>query len=110
MEKALDNAAVRDWYRSKLKEIPELVDKTLPLEEQAKQAFELRNFIRTQARDMMIDEDARAKLDQNQPNRDFEGLLKDKMQRKGLTKKQALRDIIGTANKSNRRVDEEFGL
>jgi len=110
MDQLLDNASARAWYREKLREIPAQVDKKLSLEEQARQAFDLRNQYRTQTRDMMADTAARHKLDHESPHWEFEALVQDKMRRKGFTRNQALRDIIGTASKTNSGIDRSLGF
>lgn len=47
------NKEVRLWYKSHDERIPDLIDKTLSLEDQARQAHSLRNQYRTQARELM---------------------------------------------------------
>lgn len=106
----LSNQEVREWYVSHVTAISDSIDNSLPLEEQAKLAFEARNSLRTQAREMMLDSDTRAMLDEKRPNRTFDELLKDKMDRKGMSKEEALLDIYHTATKSNEKVNKLFGL
>lgn len=107
---SLSDLNVRLWYKEKDANIINLLDKNLPLEEQAKKACELRNTYRTQARDLMKDQEKRKQLDAESPNKDFETLLKDKMERKGLSKEEALKDIINTSGKTNKTVDKSLGL
>lgn len=106
----LSNVEVRKWYLAHDKTIPDLIDKTLPLEQQARQACKLRNEFRTQARDLMINQNERKQLDITDPNRSFEELLSDKMQRKNLTREQAIEDIISTATKTRKSVNKSLGL
>lgn len=106
----LGNTAVRKWYKDSISKIPDSIDKTLPTEDQAKQAFESRNRIRTEARNLMADEATRKKLDQEHPNKTFEELVESKMKRKGMTREEAIRDILETATKSNANVDKELGI
>ena len=106
----MGNTEVRKWYKDSIANIPDSIDKTLPLEEQARQAFEARNSIRTQARNMMADEETRKKLDKEKPNKTFEELIESKMKRKGMTREEAIKDILETATKSNVDVDKELGL
>ena len=106
----LSNQEVREWYVSHVAGISDTIDNNLPLEEQARLAFESRNSLRTQAREMMMDVDARAMLDEKRPNRTFEELLRDKMERKGMTEEEALLDIYQTATKTNETVNKLFGL
>ena len=106
----LGNVDVRKWYKDSISKIPDSIDKTLPVEDQAKQAFEARNRIRTEARKMMADEETRKKLDEERPNKTFEELIESKMKRKGMTREEAIQDILETATKSNANVDKELGL
>ena len=46
---SLSNVEARKWYLEQEAKIPNMIDKSLSLEEQAKQAFNLRNKFRTQA-------------------------------------------------------------
>ena len=105
-----DNKSVREWYIEQASKIPALIDKTLPVEEQAKQAFEARNEIRTEARKMMVDEETRKKLDKERPNKTFEELVESKMKRKGMTREEAILDILKTATKTNSDVNKELGV
>ena len=82
----------------------------LPIEQQARQAFEARNRIRTEARSFMADEVTRILLEKERPNKTFEELLSSKMKRKGMTRDEAIRDIYDTATKTNANVNRELGL
>lgn len=106
----LDNVAVRAWYLERVSKIIAGIDRNLPIEEQARQAFEARNQLRTEAREMMADESTRAKLDKERPNKTFEELIESKMKRKGMTREEAIRDILETATKTNEDVNKELGL
>lgn len=55
----LDNKLVREWYIYHDSLIPSLIDKSKTLEEQARQACELRLTYRTQARELMGDKKAK---------------------------------------------------
>lgn len=109
-KKKLDNTAVRKWYISQVEAIKNAIDKSLPIEDQARQAFEARNRIRTEARNMMADEETRKLLDKEKPNKTFEELIESKMKRKGMTREEAIRDILETATKTNEDVNKELGL
>ena len=106
----LGNADVRKWYISEVESIKNSIDKSLPIEEQARQAFEARNRIRTEARNMMADEETRKLLDKERPNKTFEELIESKMKRKGMTREEAIFDILETATKTNEDVNKELGL
>lgn len=106
----LSDRAVRKWYKYHDEQIPNLIDRTKSLEDQARQACELRNLHRTQARDLMRDQEARKRLDQTDPNRTFKELVEDKIKRKGLTREQAYEDILKTATKTRKSVNKSLGL
>lgn len=90
--------------------IPDLIDKSSSIEKQAREAFELRNSFRTITRDMMKDQKTRKELDKSDPNKTFEELLESKMKRKGLTREEAIADILRTATKTRNSVNKKLGL
>ena len=106
----LGNSEVRKWYLDSVSRIPDSIDSSLPMLEKAKKAFEARNIIRTEARNMMADEKTRKLLEQERPNKTFEELIKSKMERKGMTREEAIEDIYKTATKTNANVNKELGL
>lgn len=105
-----DNTTVRRWYIDQVSHITDSIDPSLPIAERARQAFEKRNSIRRQARDMMADEDIRKKLDKERPEKTFEELVESKMKRKGMTREEAIEDIYKTATKTNENVNKELGI
>src|SRR5690606_12651172 len=68
----LSNVEARIWYLKNEANISTLVDKTLPIKEQAKQAFNLRNEFRTKARDLMADRKKAADFEITDPNLTWE--------------------------------------
>ena len=106
----LGNTEVRRWYVDRVSKIAEGIDKSLPMEDQARQAFEARNRLRTEARNMMADEETRKMLDSLRPNKTFEELVESKMKRKGLTREEAIQDVYDTATKTNADVNKELGI
>ncbi len=110
MKGKLSDREARRWYLEQDKRIPDLIDKNLSLEEQARQACELRNKFRTQTRDLMADQEKRKQLDKDEPNKSFEELLDQKMKNKNLSREEAIKDIIKTATKTRKAVNEELGL
>lgn len=104
------NTDVRKWYIDSVSRIPDSIDPSLPMYEKALKAFEARNRIRTQARNMMADEETRKKLEKERPNKTFEELIQSKMKRKGMTREEAIADIYETATKTNADVNKELGL
>ena len=107
---ALDNKTVREWYIYQSEWIHSQISTELPIEERARQAFELRNQYRRQARDLMADQELRERLDREKPMREWESIVADKMRRKGMSRQEAVEDIYRTAIKSNEGVNKKFGL
>lgn len=106
----LSDRAVRKWYKYHDEQIPSLIDKTKTIEEQARQACEMRNQNRTNARDLMRNQEARRRLDITDPNKSFEELVKHKMSNKGMSREEAVKDILVTATKTRKSVDNSLGL
>ena len=106
----MSDRAVRKWYLKHEAMIPSLVDNRLPIEEQARKVFGLRNLHRTQARDLIYGQKLWAKLDETDPNFTFEELIESKMRRKGLTREEAVLDILKTATKTRKSVNKSLGL
>lgn len=105
-----DNKAVREWYISSIEKIHDSIDQSLPMEEKARQAFDMRNRIKTEARNMMKDQKLRASLDAGDTKSSFEKLVVSKMERKGMTRTEAIEDVYNTAVKSNKDVNKELGI
>ena len=99
----MSDRAVRKWYLKHEAMIPSLVDNRLPIEEQARKVFGLRNLHRTQARDLIYGQKLWAKFT-------FEELIESKMRRKGLTREEAVLDILKTATKTRKSVNKSLGL
>lgn len=108
---ALDNKTVREWYIYQSEWIHSQISTELPIEERARQAFELRNQYRRQARDLMADQELRRKLDREDPVWTWEALIAHKMQKRpGISREDAVRLIYESAVRSRRSVNEKFGL
>lgn len=105
-----DNQHIREWYYANVSDIPNQINKNLPLDEQAKQAFELRNKYKHQARTAMTDTETAEMLEKKHPAPTFDELVESKMKRKGMTREEAIKDILKTASKTNEDVNKEFGL
>lgn len=105
-----DNQHIREWYYANVSDIPNQIDKSKPIYEQAKQAFELRNKYKHEARLAMSDKYTLEMLEKKRSVLTFAELLHDKMTRKNMTDKEALEDILKTASKTNADVNKEFGL
>ena len=75
-----------------------------------KQAFELRNKYKRQARIAMSDIETVERLEKKKPVPTFEEMLKHKIEDKHMTEEEALKDILKTASKTNADVNKEFDL
>lgn len=106
----ISNLAVREWYVEHDKRIPRMIDKKAPVEDQARQAFDLRNKYKLEARNMMRDQAERAELDAATPLTSFEEFIQSKMERKGLTRSEALADTVKTSTKTNKKVNNTLGV
>ncbi|MCD8090347.1 MAG: hypothetical protein LUD81_06965, partial [Clostridiales bacterium] len=105
-----DNQHVREWYVANVSDIQNQIDKSKSFEEQVKQAYELRNKYKHEARVAMSDRETAETLERKRPAPTFDELLKKKMKSKGLDKEAALKDILKTASTTNVGVNKEFGL
>lgn len=108
--KGFDNQSIREWYVANVTDLRKQIDTSKPFDEQVRQAFDLRNRYRQYARMRMSDVKTAQLLEKKKPTKTFDELVKDKMERKGLTKDEAIRDIWETATKTNPDVNKEFGL
>ncbi|MDD2542605.1 MAG: RHS repeat-associated core domain-containing protein [Desulfuromonadaceae bacterium] len=93
---SLGNIDARIWYLSNDEMMGNKINKLLPLEDQAKQAYELRASLRSQTRDFMSDRAAAEKLRKNEPNLTWEQMIVRK-QKKGLSGDDVWHDIIKSA-------------
>lgn len=107
---SLSDKVTRQWYVLHDKKIPDMIDRNQSIEDQARQAHALRNQFRTNARDLMLNQDERKWLDKSHPNLTFEEQIDKKMSDKGMTRDEAIQDILKTASKSNKKVNEKFKL
>jgi uncharacterized protein YkwD len=105
----LSNLDARQWYLEQESKIPNMIDKNLSLEDQAKQAFDLRNQFRTQARDLMSDRDLAASLNKADPNLTWEQVVQ-KYSDKGFKGDALYQEIINAAQRSRTSVNESLGL
>lgn len=86
-----------------------MIDKSLPLEEQAKQAFNLRNQFRTQARELMADRATAESLYKTDPNLTWEEIIR-KQREKGLKGDDIYKAIIESLQRSRKSVNKSLGL
>jgi len=106
---SLSDVDARKWYLNSEAIIPELIDKTKPLEQQARQAVDLRNQFRTQARDAMSNRSAAEGLFGSNPNMSW-GEIVEKYQSRGFTGDALYQEIINAAQRSNPGVNQSLGV
>ena len=110
----LGNKEVRLWYKAHDENIPNLIDKTQTLEQQARQACTLRNTNRTNTRDLMKDQKLRKELDIKYPNLPYEFYYKkyktDKETGKIYSDDEVNRKIIEKSTTTNKKADEKAGV
>ena len=71
----LSDRTSRAWYLSQEAQIPALLNKAQPLQQQAMQAFTLRNSYRTYARELMADREYAAYLNKVEPNMTWQQIV-----------------------------------
>lgn len=107
--RTLSNVEARKWYLEQEAKIPDLIDKSISLEQQAKQAFDLRNQFRTQARELMSDRELAESLNITDPNRSWEQIVQRQIE-KGFTGDDIYKEIIESAQRSRIEVNKSLGL
>ncbi len=114
MQGTLPDQTVRRWYKHHAESIPDRIDTSKPAEDQAKQAHALRNQFRTEARLLMADRESAAQLDITDPNLTFDELIAKKINDSKkpdiTTREQAIMDILKTATKTNKGVNQKLGI
>jgi filamentous hemagglutinin len=89
-------------------EIPNLLDTSKSLEYQAKQAFEIRNDLRTRARELMADQKAADYLRRNEPNLTWDELVTIKSMK--YSGDDLWNSIINSSQKSRESVNAQFNF
>ena len=110
MKGKMSDRDVRKWYIAHNKMIPDLIDADKSVEEQAMQACNLRNKHKLQARKLMRDQEKRKSLDISDPIESFETIVKRKMEDKNMSYDEAVQDIIKTATKTRKSVNDALGV
>ncbi|ODS22425.1 hypothetical protein AB835_14255 [Candidatus Endobugula sertula] len=107
----LTNVEAREWYIAQEARIPSLIDKSAPLENQARQAFELRNGFRTEARDRQADRASASGITRENPNLTWEQVnnrARRRLSDNGVsnpTNDQIFQEIIGSSQRSRESVN-----
>ncbi len=107
--RTLSNVEARKWYLEQEAKIPNLIDDSLPLEQQARQAFNLRNEYRTKARELMSDRQLAESLYTTDPNLTWEQVIQKQID-KGLSEDEIYRAIIESSQRSRKSVNQSLGL
>jgi hypothetical protein len=116
---ALTNREVREWYRQRIAPIPERdlqwQQEGVPLADRARRAWEIRRRARVEARALMTDSIAVAKLEQrdlmkygNPGGPSFEQLLHRNQEENGLTRDQAYEAIIASAASTDENTNRKY--
>ena len=105
----LSNVDARKWYLEQEAKIPDLIDDSLPLEQQARQAFDLRNQYRMQARELMSDRQLAESLYATDPNLTWEQIIQKQID-KGLSGDDIYKAIIESSQRSRISVNQSLGL
>lgn len=110
MKGNLTNTTIRRWYIEQNKKIPDMIDRSKKLKEQAEQACELRNRHKFIARELMPDQEERKQLDITDPIESFEDIVKRKMNEKKISYDEALQDIVDSSVRTRKSVNKSLGL
>ncbi|WP_279237486.1 putative Ig domain-containing protein [Dyella sedimenti] len=105
----MSNVEARQWYLAQDASIPESLDAYAPLEDQAKQAFDLRNANRTDTREYMSDRITADRLNREEPNRTWEQMIEYR-RASGLSDQQIYQSIIDSSQKTRVSVNKQLGL
>lgn len=106
----------RKWYLSQEENIPSHLDSSQPLSAQARQAFDLRNKFRLEARELMEDRISADRLNREELNLTWDGLLaktSGKLENRGIsnpTMDQIYQEIIKSSHRSRQSVNKSLGL
>ena len=106
---SLSNVEARKWYLEQEAKIPSMIDSSLSLEEQAKQAFNLRNKFRIEARELMADRAIAESLYKTDPNWSWEKIVQKQVE-KGLSGDDIYKEIIASSQRSKDAVNKSLGV
>lgn len=106
----LDDVSVRKWYHQQLDAIPGKIDRTQPLRNQARQAFELRNQARVDARALMADRAKALGYDVTDPIRTLQEQIRYAVEVRGKQGSEIWEYILESSTRSRPSVDAAAGL
>ncbi|HZJ78820.1 MAG TPA: hypothetical protein VFD52_08490 [Clostridia bacterium] len=105
-----NDRVVRSWYRTHAETIPTQLNKSLLIEDQAVESFNLRNKYKKDARQLMLDEKSRKILDEEEPTISFSQLMANKFARKQIAGIDLYKDIIYSSSKTRAAINKKYGL
>ena len=106
---SLSNAEARRWYLNQEAGIRNAIDTSRSLEQQARQAFELRNQIRTRARELMRDQRLADSLRRSDRNQTWEQVV-ERYKRRGFSGDALWEEIIDASMRSRASVNQSLGM
>lgn len=108
---AANNVAVRQYHLNTLEGIPGKIDGSLPIREQALQAFHLRNAAKVEARAMMTDRQAAALLDKTDPIPTVQDIVRKVYDGgRGPVGDDMWRTILESSTRSRSSVNQALGV
>jgi hypothetical protein len=105
---SMSKDSARQWYLNQEAVIQDLINISSPLEQQAQQAVQLRNAIRTAARNSMIDQETAAILNLNEPNMTWSQVLNKYSNM--YSGDEVYRQIIMASQRSRTSVNQLLGV
>jgi len=107
---APNNIEVRKFYLNQLSKIPNQIDASLPLREQAIQAFNLRNAVKIEARSAMTDQEAAILLNRTDPIPTIQDIVRKVYKEKGLIGDDLWKNILESSTRSRSSINQKLGV
>jgi filamentous hemagglutinin len=105
----MSNVEARQWYLAQDGQILNRIDSAASLESQARQAFDMRNANRAQAREFMSDRVTADRLIREEPNLAWNQMMEYRRSQ-GLTGNNAYRSILQSSQKTRVEVNRRLGV
>ncbi|UII71742.1 hypothetical protein LVW35_00775 [Pseudomonas sp. HN11] len=103
------NLQARQWYWNEDSKTLDRVDKSAPLDAQAKQAFDMRNENRAQAREFMSDRVSADRLIGEEPNMTWSEMI-DYRKSQGLSGDDIYKAILDSSQRTRAEVNKRLGV
>jgi filamentous hemagglutinin len=103
----MSDVEARNWYLFRDAKIMDVIDTTKPLDVQARQAFDLRNQYRTEARDLMSNRITADRLSREEPNMTWDEMLEYRRSQ-GLAGDDIYRAILKSSQRTRAEVNERL--